>query len=84
VIIHIVLHIIIAIKLTDGGDFFYGQVRIGYKGRKFKVFKFRSMYMNADKKLKEILEKDPKVQEEWEKTFKFKKDPRVTPIGVDF
>lgn len=73
--------IALAIKLTDGGKIFYQHTRIGHKGKKFKVLKFRSMYIDADKKLKEILENDPKAREEWEKTFKLRNDPRITPIG---
>ena len=77
----ITIPIAIIIKLTDGGSIIYGHERVGKGGKKFKVLKFRSMYMDADKKLKEILENDPKAKEEWEKTFKLKNDPRITPIG---
>ena len=77
----ITIPIAIIIKLTDGGNIIYGHERVGKDGKKFKVLKFRSMYMNADKKLKEILENNPKAKEEWEKTFKLKNDPRITPIG---
>lgn len=77
----VMIPIAIAIKLTDGGSIFYGHSRVGYRGKKIKVLKFRSMYIDADKRLKEILENDPKAREEWEKTFKLKNDPRVTPIG---
>ena len=80
--IPVMIPIAVAIKLTDGGSVFYGHTRIGYKGKKFKVLKFRSMYMDADKRLKGILERDPKAREEWERTFKLKNDPRVTPIGT--
>ena len=83
IIVSLPVMIIIAviIKLTDGGSIFYGHTRIGYRGKKFKVLKFRSMYMDADKRLKNILENDPKARKEWEKTFKLKNDPRITPIG---
>ena len=77
----IMISIAIAIKLTDGGSVFYRHTRVGYKGKKFKVLKFRSMYMDADRRLKEILEKYPEARKEWEKTFKLKNDPRITPIG---
>ncbi len=77
----IMLFIAILIKITDRGPVFYTHERVGYKGKKIKVLKFRSMYPDADKRLKEILEKDPKAREEWEKTFKLKNDPRVTLIG---
>ena len=69
------------IKLTDGGKVFYTQERVGKDGKLFRIIKFRSMYMDAEKKLEEILEKDPKAKEEWEKFHKLKNDPRITPIG---
>ena len=77
----VMIPIAIVIKLTDGGSVFYGHERVGFRGRKFKVLKFRSMYPDADRRLKDILESDPKAKEEWERTFKLKNDPRVTPIG---
>ncbi len=77
----ITIAIAIAIKLTDGGNIFYKHTRVGYKGKTFEVIKFRTMYMNADKILKDILENDPEARNEWEKTFKLKNDPRITPIG---
>ena len=39
------------------------------------------MYINADKKLQEYLDKDPALKREWQENFKLKKDPRVTKIG---
>jgi undecaprenyl-phosphate galactose phosphotransferase len=77
----IMIPIAIAIKLTDRGSILFKHNRIGYKGRVFKVFKFRTMYPDAEERLKKILQEDPKAKEEWEKTFKLKNDPRVTPIG---
>jgi undecaprenyl-phosphate galactose phosphotransferase len=73
--------IVIAIKLTDKGPIFFKHKRVGLNGKTFEVIKFRTMYPDAQEKLKELLEKDPKAREEWEKTFKLKNDPRVTPIG---
>ncbi len=73
--------IAVAIKLTDGGPVFFRHERVGYRGKKFKVLKFRSMYVDAEERLKEILSKDPEARREWERTFKLKKDPRVTSIG---
>ncbi len=73
--------IAIAIKLTDKGPIFFKHKRVGLNGKTFEVIKFRTMYPDAQEKLKELLEKDPKAREEWEKTFKLKNDPRVTPIG---
>ncbi|WP_456460213.1 sugar transferase [Desulfurobacterium sp.] len=77
----IMIPIAIAIKLTDRGSIFFGHNRVGYKGELFKVLKFRSMYPDAEERLKKILEEDPEARKEWERTFKLKNDPRVTPIG---
>ena len=77
----LLLLISLTIKLTSKGSIIYTHERIGYKGKKFRLFKFRTMYPDADKRLKEILNKDQKAKEEWEKTYKLKNDPRITPIG---
>jgi len=77
----ITIPIAIIIKLTDGGNIIYSHERVGKNGKKFNVLKFRSMYVDADEKLKEILKTDQKAKEEWEKSFKLKNDPRITPIG---
>ncbi len=77
----ITLLIAVVIKLHDRGPVFYGHGRITAAGKEFKCLKFRTMHIDADKKLAEILAKDPAARKEWEKTFKLKKDPRVTQIG---
>ena len=77
----LMIPIAMIIKLTDRGPVFFGHERVGFRGKKFKVLKFRSMYPDADKRLKDILENDPIAREEWERTFKLKNDPRITPIG---
>jgi lipopolysaccharide/colanic/teichoic acid biosynthesis glycosyltransferase len=64
------------IKL-DGGPIFFSQDRVGVGGRKFKMWKFRSMVVNAEA-LKEKLEA---LNESGGPTFKMKNDPRITPIG---
>ena len=71
----------ILIKLTSRGPVFYRQERLGRKGRSFKVWKFRSMYADADERLKTLLAKDPAAAAEWERNFKLAADPRVTPFG---
>ncbi|MEO1924230.1 MAG: sugar transferase, partial [Nautiliaceae bacterium] len=77
----LMLIIALAIKLTDKGPIFFKQKRIGFQGKPFYVIKFRTMYPDAERRLKELLEKDPKAREEWEKTWKLRNDPRITPIG---
>lgn len=69
------------IKLTSKGPVFYGHNRVGRYGKTIKVLKFRSMYQDADVRLKEILENNIEAKKEWETYYKLKDDPRVTPIG---
>lgn len=71
----------ILIKLTSQGPVFYRQGRLGKMGRPIRVWKFRSMYVDADARLKEILANDPVRKAEWEANFKLVDDPRVTPLG---
>ncbi|MCQ9196965.1 sugar transferase [Pediococcus pentosaceus] len=67
----------LAIKAEDRGPIFYSQVRLGKGQRPFKMWKFRSMIVDADKKLEKLLE-----QNEVEGAmFKMKEDPRITRVG---
>ena len=69
------------IKLTSRGPVFYRQARLGRRGKPFMVWKFRSMYADADKRLERLLADNPAAAEEWASNFKLKNDPRVTPLG---
>lgn len=69
------------IKATSPGPVFYRQRRLGKDGEEIFVWKFRSMYADADMRLKAILENDPRKKAEWEANFKLADDPRVTPLG---
>ena len=69
------------IKLSDGGPVFYGHKRVRESGKKFYCYKFRTMHVNADQRLEELLERDSSLRAEWEKSFKLKNDPRITAIG---
>ncbi len=73
--------IALAVKLSSPGPIIFRQRRIGYRGRPFYVYKFRTMYVDAEERLKELLERDPEAREEWNRHFKLKNDPRITPIG---
>lgn len=72
---------IIYILNKDFNKIFYSQTRIGKNGKEFKMYKFRTMIPNADKVLEELLEKDEKAKEEWNKNQKLDNDPRITKIG---
>lgn len=65
----------------DGGKSIYGHERIGHNGKKFKCLKFRSMVMNSQEVLENLLSTDPEARKEWDKDFKLKNDPRITKIG---
>lgn len=81
ILIPVFLLLIILTKLTSRGPVFYGHKRVGKNGKEFKCWKFRSMCIDADKKLEEILANNPEMRAEWEKDRKFTNDPRVTKFG---
>ncbi len=62
----------------DGGPVFFKQKRAGLYGREFEMLKFRSMCVDAEAKLADLLAKNEKAQGV---TFKMKDDPRITRIG---
>lgn len=65
------------IYACDRGPVFYTQERVGKDGKRFKIYKFRSMYVNADTLLEKLKEKN----EVTGPMFKMKNDPRVTSVG---
>ena len=65
----------------DKGPLFYEQLRYGKNGKVFRLYKFRSMCIGADKKLKEYLANNDEARKEFEKTHKLQNDPRITKIG---
>ena len=77
------LFILIAflVKLSSIGSIFYIQERIGCKYKSFGCIKFRTMYSEADNLLSSLLEKSESMRDEFERDFKLRKDPRITPIG---
>jgi Undecaprenyl-phosphate galactose phosphotransferase WbaP len=77
----LMLFIAVAIYLDSQGPVFYLQERIGKGGAKFKLIKFRTMVQNADASLRDHLERDPTLKEEWDHFQKLSADPRVTRIG---
>jgi Undecaprenyl-phosphate galactose phosphotransferase WbaP len=83
IVIAIVPMVLLAlvVKLTSKGPIFYVSHRLGKKGKPIRVFKFRTMYPDADVRLKQLLAEHADYREEWEKNFKLAKDPRITPVG---
>ena len=60
----------------------FGHQRIGHDGKPFVCYKFRTMVPDADKVLDDVLSGSAIFKAEWEKDFKLREDPRVTPIGA--
>jgi lipopolysaccharide/colanic/teichoic acid biosynthesis glycosyltransferase len=73
--------VIAALVKLDGGRAFYAHERVGRDGRLFGCLKFRSMVMDADRRLAALLATDADARAEWEASRKLKNDPRVTWIG---
>ena len=65
----------------DDGPLFYEHLRYGKDGKKFRIYKFRSMCIDADKRLKEYLAENEEARKEFEENQKLKDDPRITKIG---
>lgn len=77
-----ILYLIYAPKIKkDGGKAIFYHTRIGKDLKPFKMYKFRSMYVDAEERLQEMLAKDEKIREEFYKNFKLKDDPRITEVG---
>ncbi|MCM1254222.1 MAG: sugar transferase [Clostridium sp.] len=67
----------LAIRLEDNGPAIFVQERAGKDMRPFKIYKFRSMYVNAEAQMKEMMQHN----EQTGHAFKMKNDPRVTKVG---
>lgn len=68
------------IMLVSPGTPFFLQEREGYGGKPIKVWKLRTMYPDAERRLERYLEQFPEAREEWNRYFKLKNDPRILPL----
>jgi exopolysaccharide production protein ExoY len=75
------LMIIVVMKFTDPGPVFFAHERIGFKGRRFRCLKFRSMVVDSEAALQALLRRDAKAALEWRETQKLRSDPRITALG---
>lgn len=71
----------ILIVLDSKGPIFFVQERVGKDGKIFRCYKFRTMFVDAEKRLLEILNKDLIAKEQWLQNSKLRNDPRVTNVG---
>jgi exopolysaccharide biosynthesis polyprenyl glycosylphosphotransferase len=76
-LIPLILIVAFAIKTSSPGPIFFVQPRVGMNKRSFKLLKFRSMYLNAEKRQVELAH----LNEMDGPAFKIKNDPRLTPLG---
>jgi Undecaprenyl-phosphate galactose phosphotransferase WbaP len=78
----VTIGVAVLIKLTSPGPVIYGHKRIGAGGQSFNTWKFRTMYSDSENVLREYLKRDPAARAEWDRDYKLRDDPRVTPIGA--
>lgn len=80
-VVLVVLLVCSALVAVDGGSPFYTQPRVGRFGRHFRMWKLRSMVVDADARLESYLAGNPAARREWDHSQKLRNDPRVTKIG---
>ncbi len=68
----------IVVKADSPGPIFFAHKRLGYNGNLIKIYKFRTMVINAEELLKNL---SPEQKEEFAKNFKLENDPRITKVG---
>lgn len=68
------------VQLASRGPVFFRQEREGLGGRIIRVYKLRTMHVDADARLDRHLEENPRIGEEWRRRFKLERDPRVVPF----
>jgi exopolysaccharide production protein ExoY len=77
----VMIIVALLINLTAGGAPIFSHNRVGFGGRQFKCYKFRSMVANSEAVLEAYLEANPEARREWEECRKIRNDPRVTLLG---
>lgn len=76
------LGIMLLIRATSQGPVFYGHERVGFGGRRFRCYKFRTMVTDGDQVLEAYLTKFPAERQVWLAERKLRNDPRITPLGA--
>jgi len=76
-----VIALLALVVVADGGPAFYRQTRIGKGGRRFACLKLRSMAIDSERRLREILATDSAARAEWAEKQKLTNDPRITRLG---
>ena len=76
-----VVGVLALLVAREGGNPFYTQMRVGRNGKKFRMWKLRSMVLDADARMNDYLQSNPTARAEWDKTQKLQNDPRITTVG---
>jgi exopolysaccharide production protein ExoY len=71
----------LVVLATSRGPVLFRHRRVGLGGREFTCLKFRTMEMDAERRLSQELARNPEARREWQANHKLKKDPRITPLG---
>ncbi|MDE2570872.1 MAG: sugar transferase [Sphingomonadales bacterium] len=77
----VLLAIALLVVMTSPGNPIFAHKRVGQGGKTFPCLKFRSMHVDAEQRLKDLLASAPELREEWRRCHKLTNDPRVSRIG---
>ncbi len=77
----IIVMVSLIIYITMGRPIFFSHERVGFNGRRFRCYKFRTMVKDSKERLALHLRSNPAARLEWEATRKLRNDPRITRIG---
>ena len=69
----------ICIKIASPGPAFFSQERDGLNGRRFRMWKLRTMHRDAEARMEELFERDSAARQEWKSHAKIRNDPRIIP-----
>ena len=78
----LILGLVLLLKVMDPGPVLYGHRRVGFGGREFRCWKFRTMVVNGDEVLERHFRDNPADAAVWALKRKLVNDPRVTPLGA--
>lgn len=77
----VMLAVALLILVTEGGPVIFSHGRVGFNGKRFACYKFRTMVTNSEQVLADYLASNPEAAAEWGQNWKFKNDPRITFLG---